>query len=781
MEKFKKPLLIITVASLIVMVITVLFFSPITKYLVEKYDKKFTGRQITIESAYANIFTGFVNFSKVRAYELNSDSVFLSADAVKLNFSMLKMLSNTFEISELTIDRPIGKIIQKKKIFNYYDLIETFSSNGKPDTTSNKRSKVRVINLKINNAEFHFQEKEIPINYFIKKANFVSHRKGDSETFITKFSFVSGSGSGDVKGDFTVNLKNYNYSIATVVNQFDLEIFEQYLKDLMNYGNISAKLDGDIVATGNFNNEENITIKGMVAISDFHLGKSLKEDYVSFDKLALVINKMSPRNHQYSFDSVQLIRPSLTYEMYDNLDNLQTMFGSKVSNISNAENGNFNLVLEIARYAKVLAKNFFRSPYEINHLRIEKANLEFSDYARSEKFNINLAPLYISADSIKKNIKNVKVFLKSDIKPFGKVNVTLSINPKDSSDFDMQYQVQKIPASIFNPYTISYTSFSLDRGTLELNGKWHVRNGIIQSNNHLLVIDPRLSERLPNKDRKRIPLPLIMAFVRERGNVIDYEIPIKGDLNNPKFRLKDVILDLLKNIFIKPPTTPYAIKVKNAETEIENALTLTWALKQSTLEADQQKFTEKIADFLKKNKAAFIEIYPQQYEVKEKEYILLFEAKKKYFLAINKRSPQSFTKADYEKIDKMSAKDVSFVAYLNKFVNDKTVFTIQEKCARFVGQVLINTKFKELNAQRLSEFKSYFKEKDLEKRIKIFPSKNVIPFNGFSFYKIIYKGDFPASLMKAYFKMDEFNKEKPRKRFKRERKEIQEKTLLKSN
>ena len=781
MKKFKKPLLVFTIACLVVLVITIVFFSPITKYLVEKYDKKFTGRQITIESAYANVFTGVVNFSKVRAYELNSDSVFLSADAVKLNFNMSKIPSKIFEITELIIDKPIGTIVQKQKEFNFYDLIDTFSSKDTPDSISKKSANVRVIKLKINNGEFHFLEKQIPVKYFIKNANFESTRNGDSDTFVTKFSFLSGSGSGNVKGDFTVNLKTNDYKIATVIQQFDLEIFEQYLKDLMNYGNISAIFDADVVATGNFNNEENITLKGMIAVSDFHIGKSLKEDYVSFDKFALIINNMSPKNHQYSFDSIQLIRPFLKYEMYDNLDNLQTMFGSNVSNITNAENGNFNLVIEISRYARVLAKNFFKSPYDINHLRIDKANLQFSDYSRSEKFSINLAPLYISADFINKKHKLVKVFFKSDIKPYGNANITVSINPRDSSDFDMQYQIQKIPASTFNPYTISYTSFSLDRGSIELNGKWHVRNGNIQSTNHLLVIDPRLSKRLPNKDRKRIPLPLIMAFVRERGNVIDYEIPIKGDLKDPKFHLKDVIFDLLKNIFIKPPTTPYAIKVKNAETEIENSLTLTWALKESILETDQQKFIEKTANFLKKNQNAVIEIYPQIYEVKEKEYLLLFEAKKKYFLVINKRSPQSLTKADFEKIDKMSAKDPSFVAYLNKSVNDKTVFTIQEKCSRFVGQSLINNKFKDLNGRRISEFKSYFKDNGLEKRVKIFPGNNIIPFNGFSFYKIIYRGDFPVSLMKAYFKMDEFDKEKPRKRFKKERKYIQERTLIKSN
>ena len=30
---------------------------------------------------------------------------------------------------------------------------------------------------------------------------------------------------------------------------------------------------------------------------------------------------------------------------------------------------------------------------------------------------------------------------------------------------------------MFNPYLITYTSFPLDRGTIELNGTWNVRNG----------------------------------------------------------------------------------------------------------------------------------------------------------------------------------------------------------------------------------------------------------------------------------------------------------------
>src|SRR6185437_15047157 len=242
------------------------------------------------------------------------------------------------------------------------------------------------------------------------------------------------------------------------------------------------------------------------------------------------------------------------------------------------------------------------------------------------------------------------------------------------------------------------------------NAQWHVINGVIKSNNHLVLIDPRVSKRLRNKDTKWIPVPLIMAFIRERGNVIDYEIPITGDLKNPKFHFGDVIIDLVENIFVKPPTTPYRIKVKNIETEIEKSLNLKWQMRQDILESKQKKFVKKMANFIKQNPDGFIRVYKEQYATKEKEYILFFEAKKKYFLTTYSSSINSFSSADSEMVDKMSVKDSLFINQLNK--------------------------------RREANFISFFKIKNVEKRVKFTTDENVTPYNGFSFYKITYKNEF---------------------------------------
>jgi hypothetical protein len=421
-----------------------------------------------------------------------------------------------------------------------------------------------------------------------------------------------------------------------------------------------------------------------------------------------------------------------------------------------------------------LAKNFFKSNYKINRLAIYKGDLKYNDYSLSEKFAVNLSPIYVVADSITKSQNRVSLSLKSGIKPFGVVSVDLSINPKDSSDFDLHYHIQKIPTSMFNPYLITYTEFPLDRGTVELNGKWSVRNGMIQSNNHLVLIDPRLNNRIKNKYTRWIPMRVLMFFIREPGNVIDYEIPITGNLKNPKFHWRDVIVDVLTNIFVKPLTIPYRTEVKNIEMDIEKSISLKWEMRSSAIQSNQERFIKKMADFLKDNPKEYITIHPEIYEAKEKEYILLFEAKKKYYLLKNKKNAHSFTEEDNENVDKMSIKDSCFVNYLNKKVKDPLLFTIQGKCEKLFTPFFIDNKLIALNKKRRTAFMNYFKEKGVGNQIKIYNSESVISYNGFSLYKIKYKNEFPDYLIEANQRMNQLNNELPRAKFKKERKKIRQ-------
>jgi hypothetical protein len=776
-NKLKKVYLII-VSFIVVAGIVSLFLSPISSWLIAKYAREYSGRRVTMDWVTVNPFTGIIIISNLKVYERDNDSIFFSSNAIGARVSVLKSLTGTYEIKRLILNHPRVKIIHNDKDFNFNDLVDKFSSSGNPDTT--KKTRLNILNIKIADGEFYYQEPKIPIYYFIKNVNIESSGlRWNSDTTNIKFSFLPGTGRGNVKGDLTVNLKNFDYRIALQADKFDLGIIDQYLKDLTNNGNFAANIDANIKAHGNINDQKNLSASGDVSVNEVHIGKNPKEDFASFDKLELSIVELDPGNLKFIFDSLILIHPSFKYEIYDYLDNLQNIFGKNGENIDKAytNTGKFNLIIVIARYVKTLADSFFKSNYKIKRLRVYNGDFKFNDFSASEKFNLEFYPLTVRADSIDRNHRRVNIALKSSIRPFGNLSVFLNINPKDSSDFILKYNLKKLPVSLFNPYVISITSFPLERGTLEFNGYWDVRNGIIKSTNHLIILDPRTARRIKNKDLKKIPMPLILTFLREKGNVIDYEIPITGNLKDPKFHLHYIFFDLLRNIFIKPPATPYRLQVKNAEAEIEKSLSLKWETRQSVLFTDQEKFIEKTCDFLIKTPGATLKIYPNQYASKEKEYILFFEAKKKYFLEKNKKNSGSLSAEDSLKIENMSIKDSLFTRYLNSKIKDRLIFTVQEKCTRIVDSAFVNSRFNQLNKERENSFMNYFRKKKIDNRVIILKGDNIVPYNGFSFYKFDYNGDFPDYLIKAYRQMDDLNSEAPRKKFRQERNSIENSTL----
>ncbi|MEI6900241.1 MAG: DUF748 domain-containing protein, partial [Bacteroidota bacterium] len=290
-NRLKKIILISFGAIILAIVIIIALISPIAKYVIEKYDVKWTGRQITLGWVYANPFTGYIHISKLKVYESadtsalkEPDSLFLSAEGLSASFSMFKLISKTVEISNIILDHPKGIVIQREKILNFTDIIKKFTP-AKEDTIPSKFH-FSILGIKIIDGEFHYHETIIPIIYHVETFNLVSPgKRWDTDTISAHISLVPGRGDGNIQCDVTINLKRLDYRLALIAHKFDLNIVAQYLKDLTNDGSFSANLDADLKTRGNFKDEEDMTATGKIAVNDFHFGKEAGSDFASFDKL----------------------------------------------------------------------------------------------------------------------------------------------------------------------------------------------------------------------------------------------------------------------------------------------------------------------------------------------------------------------------------------------------------------------------------------------------------------------------------------------------------------
>jgi len=755
-----KKILLITFGVLFAFVALVIaFISPIAKWAIEKYDEQILGRQITLDWIYLNPFTGYAHINDITIFEANKDTAFVSAGGIDVNFAMFKLIGKTYEISNLTISDAEIHLKQNKDTFNFSDILTRFA----PKDTLNKdttKTHFNLLDIKVKNTRFYYFEPNIPVNYFITDLNISSPgMRWDNDSINAKLSFKNGPGTGDIAVDFGFNLKTMEYAAKAKIKKFDMYIINEYLKDIADFGIIRANVDADVDAKGNFNNTVALTTKGYVAINDFHFGKNMKEDYASFDKVEINMIKVSPRTFDYVFDTISIQHPFFKYERYDSLDNLSRMFGVNGENYTEAkaksDAGQFNLIVSIVDFLKELGKNFAKSHYSANRFALRNGDIHFNDYSLRDKFGAAVSPFNILADSIDRKNDLLKVNINSDIKPHGNLNIDFAINPSDFSDFTIGYAIDKIALPDFNPYVVTYTSFPLKSGTLSLKGSWVVRDSAIKSMNHLVILAPEKTKRIRKNDAKWLPLPLILSILREPGNYIDYEIPIEGKLTDPKFKVKDVVLDILKNIFVKPPTYPYRAYVDNKKDDVEEFQAFSWNMRQVELNNSQQHFMDELTGFLKKNTDAVVTINPVVFSAKEKENILLYLAKKKYYLQMLNKSASNYTTEDSVEVEKMSVKSDGFITALNRSIDGSNLmFTVQEKCSHWIDSATVNSEYAAINKKRAAIFKTAFEQEGVVNQLVIKTEQTDFPRNGFSYYKITYSVDIPDKLRKALEQLD---------------------------
>lgn len=718
-------------------ILLIIIASPLARHLIQKHDVEYTGREITLQRAFVNPLGGSVSFRNLQLYEENdSDSVFISFGRLATDMSLLKMLTGVYQVNSIRLVDPHFNIFRRDTIFNFSDLIQRFAVQE--DSLEEETVKLNLKDIEIKNGSITYGEKGIQSGTEISEINFYSPGKKWNEDIIEgEFSFKPGSGKAE--GNFTININSLDYNAGFRLTDFNPVILAEYLEKYAVKANMTGDIDIDLLSEGNFNEPLNGTAKGKIEIKDFHFGKDSINDYASFERFLIEMEEVDLKENRFYFDSVLLSKPNILYQMYDTLDNFRRLLTAEVEEEAEKVADTVDYLVDI-----------LDSDYYIRSLGITDGRIEFNDFTIAEKFTFLVNQLNVKADSVDKQNKNLKIITTAKIHPSGNINIDINMDPKNEKNFDLSYEFRDVPATMFNPYILTYTSYQLDRGTIEMHGTWNVRDNNISSLNHFLVIDPRETEKVKGKDTKWVPMPLIMAVVEERGGVIDYQIPVKGSIDDPSFNLWDVITDIVRNILVKPPTTPYGIQVRNLQEEVQKTLAVKWKMRQVQIEKDQEKFVEGISDFLKKNPEAYIIVEPVYHVEKEMENILLFEAKKKYFFESRGKKVTALERRDSMEVEKLSSRDPAFLSHLEKHVNNPELLTLQEKCYSYIGREYVQERFHDLVELREKEFLSFFEKDKTQDRVDMQEPLDLFPYDWFSFFEINYRGDLPESLKEAY-------------------------------
>ncbi|MGD9242940.1 MAG: DUF748 domain-containing protein [Desulfobacterales bacterium] len=200
-------------------------------------------------------------------------------------------------------------------------------------------------------------------------------------------------------------------------------------------------------------------------------------------------------------------------------------------------------------------------PVSIQKLRIDNGILDFADLSLTPQFGTKIhelggvvAGMSSTADS------RAQVQLKGNVDEYGLAKIGGEINvfdPVAFTDIDMTFQ--NVEMSGLTPYSGKFAGRKIDSGKLSLNLEYKIDNGKLLGDNQIVVDKLKLGRRVESPEAANLPLDLAVALLEDANGVIDIGLPVRGDLNDPKFSFGHLIGKAFVNLITKIATAPFRV------------------------------------------------------------------------------------------------------------------------------------------------------------------------------------------------------------------------------
>jgi hypothetical protein len=143
------------------------------------------------------------------------------------------------------------------------------------------------------------------------------------------------------------------------------------------------------------------------------------------------------------------------------------------------------------------------------------------------------------------------------VAPFG---IAGRINPLiagENSDFTVT--ARGIEMTRFGPYAEKWLGWTIARGKLDLDLHYAIASRKIRASNVATFLPFELGEKTGSPDATKLPVKLGLALLRDGDGKIVVDLPIEGSLDDPKFRIRRVVLRAIVTVFRKAASSPFKL------------------------------------------------------------------------------------------------------------------------------------------------------------------------------------------------------------------------------
>ena len=181
------------------------------------------------------------------------------------------------------------------------------------------------------------------------------------------------------------------------------------------------------------------------------------------------------------------------------------------------------------------------------------------------------------------------VDIKGSVDGYAPVSLAGTAQPlRTPPAIDLLLTFDGVDMALLSPYSGTYAGYAIERGVLNLDLNYAMEENQLKGKNKIVIEQMKLGDKIESEQAVDLPLELALALLTDSNGVIDMDIPVSGDVNDPEFSVGSVVMGALFNLITKVVTSPFTLLASLVDSE-EDLQRLNFKSGSSELEASTRE------------------------------------------------------------------------------------------------------------------------------------------------------------------------------------------------
>ncbi len=198
-------------------------------------------------------------------------------------------------------------------------------------------------------------------------------------------------------------------------------------------------------------------------------------------------------------------------------------------------------------------------PIAVRQILIRQGDLQFADLSLKPQFGARIEDLSGAISGLSSRPEaSARVELDGRVGQYGSARVRGRLQPFAATDnTDLTLQFRNLEMNPLSPYSGKFAGRLIDSGRLSVDLQYKIKHRQLAGENRFVISKLKLGPAVDSPDAVKLPLDLAIALLENSQGIIDVDIPISGNLDDPKFSYGHLVWQAILNLLTKAVTAPF--------------------------------------------------------------------------------------------------------------------------------------------------------------------------------------------------------------------------------